>query len=149
MVADATRDGFLRLLEFAVAALGQEGRARVPGIGGIAGIIDCPFCNLSKNPKIPMFEVYVLSRLFISAISVLSAASSKFLTSAKAALDTEDFSTNPKSLPSSESMIVYSPTEQGLEVNAVTKVGFDSPITYPIFNPKPPVNQFHYSDPKD
>jgi len=29
----------------------------VPGIGGIAGIIDCPFCSLSRNPRIPMCDV--------------------------------------------------------------------------------------------
>ena len=116
----------------------------VPGIGGTAGMIDCPFRKFSKNPKIPICAVYVLSLLFISAISVLSAASSKFFTSANAALETEDFSTNPKISPSSESILIYSPTESGLDVIAVTNVGFDSPITKPVFNLKPHVNQFRY-----
>ena len=98
-------------------------------MGGIAGIIDCPFCNLSKNPRIPIFALKVLSLLLISAISILSAASSKFFTSVNAALVIIDFSTNPRIFPSSVSIMAYSPTDRGLDVSAVTKVGFDSPIT--------------------
>ncbi len=112
-------------------------------------MIDCPFCNLSKKPKIIICDVYPLSRLLISAISLLSEASSKLRTSAKAALATIDFSTKPRIFPSSESIMVYSPTESGLEVSAVTNVGFDSPITNPIFILIPPVNQSHYLIPKD
>ena len=118
----------------------------MPGIGGIAGMIDCPRLRFSKNPKIPICAVYVLSLLFNSAISVLSSASSKFLTSVNAALDTEDFSTNPKISPSSELILTYSPTDNALEVSAVTNVGFDSPITKPRLNPIPPVNRSHYLD---
>ena len=116
----------------------------VPGIGGIAGMIDCPFLRFSKNPKIPICAVNVLSLLFNSAISVLSEASSKFLTSVNAALDTEDFSTNPRISPSSELILIYSPTGKALEVIAVIIVGFDSPITKPKLNLIPPVNLFRY-----
>ena len=76
-----------------------------------------------------------MSLLFSSAISVLSAASSKFLTSVNAALETEDLSTNPKISPSSEPILMYSPTDNALDVIAVTKVGFDSPITKPKTHP--------------
>ena len=48
----------------------------VPGIGGMAGTTDLPRFKSPMNPSIPTWAVYVLSRLFISAISVLSAASS-------------------------------------------------------------------------
>ena len=86
----------------------------------------------------------VLSLLFNSAISVLSAASSKFLTSVNAALDIDDFSTSPKISPSSVPILIYSPTDNALDVIAVTDVGFDSPITKPKLNLIPPVNRSHY-----
>ena len=86
----------------------------------------------------------VLSLLFSSAISVLSAASSKFLTSVNAALDTDDLSTSPRISPPSELILMYSPTDSALEVIAVTNVGFDSPITKPKLNLIPLVNRFHY-----
>ena len=107
-------------------------------------MIDWPFLRFFKNPKIPIWAVNVLSLLFNSAISVLSEASSKFLTSVNAALETEDLSTNPKISPSSEPILIYSPTYNALEVIAVTIVGFDSPITKPRLNQVPPVNLFHY-----
>jgi len=47
--------------------------------------------------------------------------------------------------PSSEPILIYSPTDSALEVIAVTNVGFDSPTTKPKLNLIPPVNQFHYS----
>ena len=116
----------------------------MPGIGGIAGMIDWPFLKFSKNPKIPICAVNVLSLLLSSAISVLSIASSKFLTSVKAALDTDDLSTSPKISPSSEPILIYSPTDSALEVIAVTTVGFDSPTIKPKLILIPPVNQSHY-----
>ena len=97
----------------------------MPGIGGIAGIIDWPLRKFSKNPKIPICAVNVLSLLLMSAISVLSSASWKFLTSVNAALDTDDLSTNPKISPSSILILIYSPTDNDLDVIAVTDVGFD------------------------
>jgi len=52
--------------------------------------------------------------LFSSAISVLSDASSKFLTSVNAALETEVLSTRPKISPSSALIFTYSPTDNAL-----------------------------------
>ena len=68
---------------------------------------------------------------------MLSSASSKFLTSVNAALDTDDLSTNPRISPSSVFILIYSPTESARDVIAVTKVAFDSPIMNPKLNPKP------------
>ena len=113
----------------------------VPGNGGIAGTIDCAFCSLSRKPKIIICDVYPLSLRLISAISLLSIASSKFFTSDNAMLDTKDLSTRPRIFLSSELIITYSPIDNGLEANTVTLVGFDSPMTYPIINLIPPLNQ--------
>ena len=74
---------------------------------------------------------------------MLSAASSKLRTSVNAALDTADLSTSPSMSPSSVLILIYSPTDNALDVIAVTTVGFDSPITKPKLNLVPLLNQSH------
>ena len=58
--------------------------------------------------------------------------------------DMEDLSTSPRISPSSEPILIYSPTDSALEVIAVTNVGFDSPTTNPKLNLIPLVIRFHY-----
>ena len=78
-----------------------------------------------------------------SASSILSSASSKFFTSDNAALVTNDVSTRPTILPSSTSIMTYSPIGSALDDCTVTTFGFDSPTTNPRLILKPPLNQSH------